>query len=1666
VKKLKYFLLPGGFILFFMLILTSATVFAATREWIGIGFGPEMSRSLNWLLLGTPNDGDSIAFSTYLSARRYVWNDFDDYTFSGITFNSSAKEETYIEGNSINLDGNIENYSKKSHHTIALDMNLLRNVNLYSGAGSYNLELDGVISGGYGISKNGTSTLILRGANTYTGATTISEGTLQVGASEAIPDSSAVTVSSGAKLSLNGYNETIGSLAGSGTVNNNSATNAALTVGDATSTTFSGTLVNGNSGRLALTKQGSGTLTLGGANTYTGATTITNGTLTLNATGTIANSAGVANAGTFIIQGNKTIGYLTGAGLTTLGANTLTITDTGTYSGIASGTGGLTLNGAGKTLTLSGANTYTGATTITNGTLTLNATGTIANSAGVANAGTFIIQGNKTIGYLTGAGLTTLGANTLTITDTGTYSGIASGTGGLTMDGVGETLTLSGANTYSGATTITNGTLVLGNNLALQNSALDTSGAGAMNVTGFTTPTFGGLTGSNGLASVITTGYDSVTGITLNPGVGASNTYSGVIGNGAAGMTLTKSGAGTQTLSGANTYTGATTINAGTLTLDYSTQNNSKISESAELIMGGGILSLSGGTYTQVVDRTTLSSGDSFVTRPSGTAVLQMNTITVNDGATIDFSAGGIAKTNNNNDPETGALGTWATIAGTDLAKKDTDGFIIAFDGYVDIAAYGDVIENVAGNIVRINSKGTSGNITLGNADTTISTLLQNTGYDATVDTTGKTLRADGIIIGEGKGALTIGLEGQVGTLTSATTGGDIDLINYSNDEQLTINAVIADNGGASTLTKAGDGTLILNGINTYTGATIVGGGTLNLNQDLRYLSLSSELAFGTSGTVNLASGKNLECKVTTDENGAGTLNFLGGAQSVSRDIGTAAKALNKIDVASGTTTFNGDIYATTLSFSGDGTANIASGKSITGAVDNLTGSDGAGTLTLSGGNQAVSGAIGATRAVKTINIESGLAAAATFSGAVDAQNINMNGLGTAAFAGDLTGALNFAENGIATMASGRTITGAVDNTSGSADTGTLKFLGGTQSISGDIGSTNILHLVDIAAGTTTFDGDINTTTLNFSGDGTAVIASGKSINGDITADNTGEGTLTLAGGNQAVNGAIGAIGKALKEVNFNGTTTLLYNIYATDTNINSGGTLTASGNRTVTGNLTVGDGGILSFGSTTMQVASGVFSSASNSTISPQISGTTTGKITATGAAASVDNETNIFVNVVGYVPQNNQFTILESIGGIGTIPDGNIADDSRRFYFTQVADTDNLILLSNRYATFEDDGNNPNAKAVGRTLDAIDEAGATGDMLNIIDTLDALSDDEIGNALDSMSPVVDGANINLPETLLGQFKGIALLRLQDSKIEDASQSAKNEKAKQIPAGENILSSDIWAQVYGDYAHQGPRGLSNGYNARLWGMVFGLDRLFMEGDLRLGLSPGFGWAHIRSKDDAGRTRISSYQAQLYGQYQRKDSPFSLDAILAYGYNDYDSSRNVVVGSINRTANAKYYGQQFSTYLEAGYKIAKKILNIIPLLAIDYSHLYISGYTETGADSLNLAVNSQNYDSLKLGIGFRLNRAFESKAGIFTPELRFRYFYDCLNEKQQTLAAFAGGGTSFQTTGYRPAPSSFNLGARLEFFNKKNITLLADCNTVFKNDYYEAGGSLTFKYSF
>jgi fibronectin-binding autotransporter adhesin len=440
--------------------------------------------------------------------------------------------------------------------------------------GAGDILVSGSISDGgadsVALTKSGAGTLTLSGVNTYGGGTTLTSGTIILGDDDALGTGDLTLAGDGTIQS----DDDARSVANDIDLDTN-----ALTVSGASNLTLSGIISDdgADGGSLVVNMTtGADTLTLSGVNTYGGATTITNGTLILDATGTIEDSEGVANAGTFVIEGDKTIGYLTGAGATTLGANTLTITDTGAYSGIASGTGGIIMDGAGKTLTLSGDNEYSGGTTVTDGIVSattsaqalgtgavtvadgaaLQVTGALDFDEALTLSGTGVAAGGalrNISGNTDWSGVITLAADsrinsdadTLTLSgatideafdltiggagDTTISSIIATGANTLTKDGAG-TLTLSGENTYTGSTTISAGTLQVGD---------------------------GGTTGNLGTGSAINNAalvFNRSNDLTL------ANVISGT-------GTFTKNGAGILTLTGGNTYSGLTTINAGTLSL-------------------------------------------------------------------------------------------------------------------------------------------------------------------------------------------------------------------------------------------------------------------------------------------------------------------------------------------------------------------------------------------------------------------------------------------------------------------------------------------------------------------------------------------------------------------------------------------------------------------------------------------------------------------------------------------------------------------------------------------------------------------------------------------------------------------------------------------------------------------------------------------------------------------------------------------------------------------------------------------------------------------------------------------------------------------------------------------------------------------------------------------
>lgn len=288
---------------------------------------------------------------------------------------------------------------------------------IFDVAASSSLTISTALSGGFGLSKTSAGTLTFSNSNSYTGATTISAGTLALSGSGSIAASSGVANSATFDISATTSGASIQSLTGAGGTTLGSKT---LTLTNA-SGTYSGVL-SGTGGALTLSTAGTATLT--GTNTYTGATTIgSSTTLALSGSGSVATSSGVANSGTFDISATTSgasIKSYSGAGTTTLGAQTLTITNAaGAYSGGISGTGGVILSAG--TQTLSGTKNYSGGTTVNGGTLTVSGTNTnignisVSGGSSILQFGSAINTASATVSLTSGGKIQLTSAVNLTL---------------------------------------------------------------------------------------------------------------------------------------------------------------------------------------------------------------------------------------------------------------------------------------------------------------------------------------------------------------------------------------------------------------------------------------------------------------------------------------------------------------------------------------------------------------------------------------------------------------------------------------------------------------------------------------------------------------------------------------------------------------------------------------------------------------------------------------------------------------------------------------------------------------------------------------------------------------------------------------------------------------------------------------------------------------------------------------------------------------------------------------------------------------------------------------------------------------------------------------------------------------------------------------------------
>ena len=826
--------------------------------------------------------------STSVSANATVWNLANNATTGNVTFANGATQPLTLK---LFTSGTIGVLNSGAITTISSSIT----------------DFSGTDKGG--ITKTGTGTLTLNGTNTYTGSTTINAGNLTISGGNAITDNGTVILANTAGVNFNvNASETIGTLQGGGGTGGtvNIAASQTLTVNQTSNQTFAG-VIAGATG--ALTKTGANTLTLSGSNTYGGLTTINAGNLTISGgsaiadtgTVTLANTAGVG----FNVNSSETIASLQGGGstggiVTIAASQTLTVAETGSqsFAGALQGSGSLTKSGAG-TLTLSGSNTNSGAVSVTTGTLALSGANALSSGISSLNATSSTISltdgtgrtytisngglnlSDATVRFDIGAtsdrltftnGAATLsGTNTIYLSDIESFSysspitliSAASGLNGATWS-LNSTAAPTGYS-YSLSSTDTELTLV-----AVQNSAFyywkgangstwgtannwTSDSAGNTLVAGAPTSNADvvfAATGASNLSNTLGADYTinsllvSTAGVTIAGAntVTASATSSSAYNISAtsgttaisanlagSGAGLTKSGAGILTLSGANTFAGGVALSAGTLNLNSATApGNGTIT-----ITGGTLDNTSGSTVTLSNNNTQSWNGDFAFT---GTSDLNMGTGAVALGASRTVTVNG------------GNLTVGGVISGSgfSLTKAGTGTLIL---GGANSYTGGTTL--TVGTLA-INNSGSGGTTSaIGTGTLTISggTLDNRSGFTVTLST-------NNVQNWNGDFAFTGTNDLNLGNGAVTMNANRIVTVNGGN---LTVGGAISGSTASFGLSKAGAGTLVLGGSNTYTGNTTINAGTLrtsaaNVISDSAAVIIASGATFALSGNDTVAS--------------------------------------------------------------------------------------------------------------------------------------------------------------------------------------------------------------------------------------------------------------------------------------------------------------------------------------------------------------------------------------------------------------------------------------------------------------------------------------------------------------------------------------------------------------------------------------------------------------------------------------------------------------------------------------------------------------------------------------------------------------------------------------------------------------------------------------------
>jgi autotransporter-associated beta strand protein len=1484
----------------------------------------------------------------------------------------------------------------------------------------------GVISGTGAVVASGQGVLGLSETNTYTGGTTITGGGIVFAGADGVLGNGALNVESG-YLDIN--NETVTSL--TGTVDGFIQIGGQLDINQSSNTTFGGVILGNR-----LVKSGTGTLTLDGGLVETAEFSINGGTVVAASEYALGSFTLLrVNDADVVFGAEQELRGLEAGALATIDLNDNRL-DMWSFGGATSSVMAGTLSGdggslgifAGVDLTITGQATYTGSTTLgLDGRLNLAGDQRLSaqTKIGIYDSAVLSLGGDHTFAELSGFGgsVDLCAGCTLTIdqdTDSLFAGAILGGaTGSFVKDGSGR-LDLFGGNFWGGGTTVLGGVLgadsrSLGGDI-LNNAEVeffeasegiyagDMSGTGALSKAGLGMLT---LTGTNTYTGGTTVLSGRLAGDTASLQGDIANdaevefiqtgdgTYAGDMSGGGG---LIKSGGGTLTLTGANTYTGGTAVAAGRLVGDAASLqgvilNFGTVEFDQEgfgqfdgPIYGTGAVVKSGGGTVYMTGINNYLGG-TFITEGAliGDASSLMRDI--QNDATLAFLQ-----------EDTGFFE--GNVSGTGLVAKLGEGTLYMLSG-VNTYTGGTIVGQgrLVGDTLTLQG------IIANNATVEFAQYFDGT-YDGFMVGIGSLVKSGtGVLELTGANNYFGGTTVFDGTLRGTTTSVQGDIVNYATVSFVDAGAATYDDlmTGTGVLAMDGAGTLTLASANTYTGGTSVNAGTLRLGVD-DAIGTGAALVTGTldlAGFDATIAGLNGNGKVTL---GAGTINVgWNGSSSAFAGVvsgsGTLVKSGGGTLMLTGANTYTGGTFVTGGTLAG--AARALNGSIVNNAtVRFVEGGDGLFDGTISGGGQVVitgGGTVtfdgdnsysgGTTIQGGTLRVASDAALGAA-SGALTFLD------GTLAFSDEFESGRDILLEGDGTFALGSDdarLTGTISGSGALTKTGAgMLVLGGANSYSG---GTSVLGGI-LSGDTTSLQGDIDNDALVFfdqAGTGTFEGV----ISGSGSVAMIGTGTLILNGahtytgftevgqGRLLLNGSLAGSVFVDQAATFGGSGSVGGDVFVAGTLV--GGAFGATGQ-------TAAGGGA---GALAQPIAiAGDLAMGAQAVYQTYVgAGGAIAPLAVAGTATIAGSTLHLLEADAFGSSRRATATVLTAgavDGGFGAVT--GLSDVVDAFIMSAGNRVD--VLMLNKTVDFSALGQGISASGAGAALEAV-QAGASGDLAAVLREIRALeSDAEVSAALDRISGSAHAS-----------FAGLTMI----------------ESAGVIDALTMRFQSrgGWWMQGLGSNLSLDSEVDPGQSSSKTKGAVVGYDRQWRRG--MAGVAGGYNDSDIDAS--AGRDAIDgrAYRGAAYGEYRRGALVF--DGIVSGAMHKVRGTRGIdfaarlspqfggglIFGGVSRTAAFAYDATELAAVADAGYALELGGFRVAPSVGAQLTRISREAFGETGAESLDLRADADSVTSVAGRARLAIERRFDGAARRWVaPRASVRYTRELRDRDVPFSASLAG----------------------------------------------------------